>query len=165
MPEIIIAQEKDLIYIHTIAEKTWPVAYADVITAAQIRYMLDKMHTVSALKSQVEKGHIFLVAFENKLAAGFASFEKNFDGENNTKLHKLYVLPQMQGKNIGKALLKEVILAAKKANQKSIVLQVNRKNKALNFYLKNTFKLARTEDFDIGNGFFMNDYIMELRLT
>ncbi len=32
------------------------------------------------------------------------------------------------------------------------------------FYEKLGFKIIQTADFDIGNGYFMNDYVMELSL-
>jgi RimJ/RimL family protein N-acetyltransferase len=42
-----------------------------------------------------------------------------------------------------------------------IKLTVNRQNfKSINFYFKNGFKIEKVEDFDIGNGYWMNDFIM-----
>ena len=43
-------------------------------------------------------------------------------------------------------------------------LQVNRNNKAKSFYEKIGFKVIEEADFDIGNGFFMNDYVMGKKL-
>jgi ribosomal protein S18 acetylase RimI-like enzyme len=43
-------------------------------------------------------------------------------------------------------------------------VNVNRHNKALHFYEKYGFKIIREEDIDIGEGYFMNDYVMELKL-
>jgi ribosomal protein S18 acetylase RimI-like enzyme len=43
-------------------------------------------------------------------------------------------------------------------------LNVNRNNKALGFYQKFGFVILREEDIDIGNGYFMNDYIMVCKL-
>ena len=48
---------------------------------------------------------------------------------------------------------------------KTLQLNVNRNNIAKTFYEKLGFKVIRTEDIDIGNGYFMNDYIMEKQLT
>jgi ribosomal protein S18 acetylase RimI-like enzyme len=41
---------------------------------------------------------------------------------------------------------------------------VNRHNRALHFYEKQGFKIIREEDIDIGSGYFMNDYVMELTI-
>jgi ribosomal protein S18 acetylase RimI-like enzyme len=44
---------------------------------------------------------------------------------------------------------------------KSITLSVNRQNfKSINFYFKNGFKIKSVEDFDIGNDYEMNDFVM-----
>lgn len=85
-------------------------------------------------------------------------------GEGMTKLHKIYVLPEAQGKGIGKALMEEVIAKAKNKGQLALSLNVNRENKAVAYYKSLGFKIIKTEDILIGNGFFMNDYVMELLL-
>jgi len=41
---------------------------------------------------------------------------------------------------------------------------VNRQNNAKNFYEKLGFVVIKEEDIDIGNGYFMNDYVMEMML-
>jgi len=42
-----------------------------------------------------------------------------------------------------------------------ITLTVNRQNfKSINFYFKNRFVIERVADFDIGNGYVMNDFVM-----
>jgi ribosomal protein S18 acetylase RimI-like enzyme len=41
---------------------------------------------------------------------------------------------------------------------------VNRRNKARNFYEKNGFYVIEEINLDIGNGYVMDDYIMEKKL-
>lgn len=65
----------------------------------------------------------------------------------------------LQHKNLGSLLL-EAMLSSLPENI-VIRLQVNRSNyKAINFYFKKGFVIERAEDFDIGNGYFMNDFVM-----
>ena len=40
-------------------------------------------------------------------------------------------------------------------------LNVNRHNDAFHFYTKLGFSISKEEDNDIGEGYFMNDYVME----
>ena len=47
---------------------------------------------------------------------------------------------------------------------KAFELNVNRHNKALDFYKKMGMSIDRSGDFDIGGGFYMNDYIMRKEL-
>lgn len=47
---------------------------------------------------------------------------------------------------------------------KALQLQVNRRNNAKYFYEKNGFSVIKEFDFDIGNGYVMDDYVMEKQL-
>lgn len=155
------AKEEDLPIIRNLAEQTWPTAYGDIISQEQIVFMLDKMYNQGELLGQLHDGHTFLIASELKEDVGFAGFSV-VDSENHIyKLHKLYVLPKMHGKGVGKILMNEVVDQIKAQGAKFLRLNVNRDNKAKDFYEKAGFKIKETVDLDIGNGFYMNDYIME----
>lgn len=155
------AKEEDLATIKKLAEQTWPTAYSDIISQEQIVFMLDKMYNQGELLGQLRDGHTFLIASELKEDVGFAGFSV-VDSENHVyKLHKLYVLPKMHGKGVGKILMNEVVDQIKVQGAKFLQLNVNRNNKAKDFYEKAGFKIKETVDLDIGNGFFMNDYVME----
>ncbi|RZL05186.1 MAG: GNAT family N-acetyltransferase, partial [Pedobacter sp.] len=80
------------------------------------------------------------------------------------KLHKLYVLPEMHGKGIGKILMNEVLNQVKRLGGRALHLNVNKKNKAKTFYEKAGFEIKEAVNLDIGNGFFMDDYVMEMKL-
>jgi len=155
------AKEEDLPIIRTLAEQTWPSAYSNIISQEQIVFMLDKMYNQGELLGQLREGHIFLIASELKEDVGFAGFSVLDSGTQTYKLHKLYVLPKMHGKGLGKLLLNEVVSQVKAQGGKFLQLNVNRANKAANFYEKAGFYVKKTVDLDVGNGFFMNDYVME----
>jgi GNAT superfamily N-acetyltransferase len=72
------------------------------------------------------------------------------------------VLPIAQGTGSGKALLNKAIEVAKTEKSASLFLQVNKQNNAYTFYLKNGFVKEQEFKFDIGNGFYMDDYVMRL---
>ena len=158
------ANEEDLPIIRTIAEQTWPTAYGDIISQEQITFMLEKMYNKGELLGQMLQGHHFVIASELNEDVGFAGFSV-IDAETRTfKLHKLYVLPKMHGKGVGKILMNEVVSQVKAQGGESLQLNVNRANKAKDFYEKAGFKIKETVDLDIGNGFYMNDYVMEREL-
>ena len=79
-------------------------------------------------------------------------------------MNKIYVHPSQQGKNLGKKLLSYIVEEIKIAGANALQLNVNRHNKALHFYEKQGFKIIRQADIDIGSGYFMNDYVMELKV-
>ena len=80
------------------------------------------------------------------------------------KLHKIYILATQQGKGTGKFVIDHIIKEIKLQGAIALQLQVNRNNKARSFYEKLGFVVIDEADFDIGNGYFMNDYVMEKKL-
>jgi len=83
---------------------------------------------------------------------------------NHFKLHKIYLSPSLQGKGIGRFLLEEMEKKAKTLGAEKLFLNVNRFNKAIHFYQRHGYNILREEDIDIGNGYFMNDYVMQKNL-
>ena len=164
MIEIRKATQQDIFLISDLAKKTWPSAYLEIIGQAQIDYMLDKMYSEVELSNQMEEGHVFLIAEQNGQAIGFAGFSLITPNMQTYKLHKLYVLPEMQGSGLGKKLIDEIIRMISVEQGRSIILNVNKGNKAKFFYEKLGFLIIEDVKLDIGSGFFMDDYVMELEL-
>jgi ribosomal protein S18 acetylase RimI-like enzyme len=166
MVKILYAGIKDIPVINSLAHNIWPVAYKDILSKAQMDYMLDLLYNPSSLQQQIQdQNHQFLILYFNDEPSGFASFSVKPGLADTYKLHKLYVQTKQQGAGFGKALLNHVLYLIKKADGKYLQLNVNRDNKALQFYLKQNFKIIAEEDIDIGEGYFMNDYIMQRELN
>jgi ribosomal protein S18 acetylase RimI-like enzyme len=155
------AKEADIPLIQEIAKITWQPTYVPLLGQEQVDYMLDKMYNKGVLLGQLEEGHIFLIAELGMKHVGFAAYSIVDHDNRSYKLHKIYVLPDAHGKGVGKFLMNEVVDQIRDAGGKSLLLNVNRSNKALDFYEKAGFTIKETVDIEIGNGFFMNDYIME----
>lgn len=149
--------------IQSLAEITWAVAYRDILSPEQMHYMLDLIYSQEALTAQMEEGHQFVLLVMDDLPIGFASYSKKSPSSPAVfKLHKIYVDPTLQGKGAGKFLLNYVLEDIGPLGAKSLQLNVNRQNKALGFYQRQGFIIIAEADIPIGNGYFMNDYIMEL---
>ncbi len=165
MIQLRLLAKEELILVQGIANATWPSTFAGILSLEQIDYMLNWMYDLQLLESQVVQGHGFLVAEEDGKAIGFAGYELNHLAGNLSKLHKLYLLPSSQGKGVGKTLLLEVAKRAREAGQKRLVLNVNKYNKkAIDFYRALGFVTIRQEVNDIGQGYVMDDDVMELAL-
>ena len=164
--KITIAAQQDLSIIKDLAYEIWPTAYGQILSQQQLEYMLDKFYSLSSLANQLlEKKHTFLLIQKEGTYLGFCSYELNCDHTSSTKLHKIYVLPQTQGKGVGKLLLHAVENIAKENKNTAVFLNVNRNNNALEFYKHQGFSISKTEDIDIGNGYLMEDYVMEKQLN
>jgi N-acetylglutamate synthase-like GNAT family acetyltransferase len=157
------ADVHDIAIIREIAIVTWPVAYGSYISKAQLDYMLDMMYSSASLLNQINKGHHFYIAEHNNTAIGFASVSKEED--KTCKLNKLYVLPTAQKTGAGTALLNKTIDYATSQAARLLYLQVNKQNNAQHFYNKHGFTVREASILEIGGGYIMDDYIMELVFT
>jgi len=156
-----IASE-ELILVHQLSYTIWPVCYANIISEKQIAYMLEKIYSLPALKRSMEEGQRFLVAFHESDPVGYSGFEKDQNQPHRFKLQKLYVLPHLHGLGMGKALFLRTQSVAIAGGCTSLFLQVNKKNPAVEFYRKLGMSIKEEAIVDIGNGFVMDDYIMQL---
>ena len=157
--------EESIPAIQELAELTWAVAYSAILPPHQMAYMLDLFYSTTALQKQMQEGHQFILVSGNNDAVGFASYSPKMKVDAKVyRLHKIYVHPIQQGKGLGKTLLDFIIADIKPSGATDLELNVNRSNKALGFYQKMGFVITLEEDIDIGNGYFMNDYIMNLSL-
>ncbi|MHC1780674.1 MAG: GNAT family N-acetyltransferase [Bacteroidales bacterium] len=164
---------RDIEIIQSIARKTWPVTFREILSAHQIDYMMDMMYSNKSLTEQIEdEHHRFLLSFTEELRpsgscridTGYLSYELNYNNSKKTKIHKIYILPEFQGYGFGKALIEEAGKIAISSGNMTLTLNVNRNNKAITFYKSLGFEISAEEDIEIGNGFLMEDYRMEKNL-
>ena len=161
MIEIKTADKTNVLLIQQLAYTIWSVAYQDILSKDQLTYMLDRMHSLNALTKLVDNGHQFIIPYEDGVAKGYACFKTYND---KARIEKLYVLPDQHKKGIGKLLLNYII--QKVSPQANIIdLNVNRNNKAIGFYKRVGFEIVKEVDIPIGEGYFMNDYVMRKSLT
>ncbi len=149
--------ETEIEKIADLAKIIWQKHYPPIIGQEQVDYMLKNMYNTKSLLNQInEKGQQFyFIIFENE-TIGFISVTNEKDG--CWMLNKFYVLDKEAGKGIGTAILEEL---KKIIQPKKIRLTVNRNNfKSINFYFKNGFRIDAVAQFDIGEGYIMDDFIM-----
>ncbi|HEX6848857.1 MAG TPA: GNAT family N-acetyltransferase [Chitinophagaceae bacterium] len=163
MFEIRNAGVDDIPLIRELTFRVWPQTYAPILSPEQIDYMLEMMYSEASLKKQItEDACHFIIVREDGNPVGFASF--NEEKPQRWKLNKIYVLQDQQGKGTGKFVINYIIEEIRKQNANALFLQVNRYNNAKVFYEKLGFREIDFINLDIGNGYFMNDYIMEKKL-
>ncbi len=171
------ATPDDIPAIQLIAYATWPVAYGEIISPQQMTYMLEVMYSTPALREQMEKkGHRFFLATrvgangdtnDDLLAEAiaFASCELHYQSTTKAKIHKLYCLPTSQGTGVGRTLIDAMTTLAQSQSQTELTLNVNKHNKAQQFYQRLGFAVVAEEVINIGQGFLMDDFVMERLLT
>ncbi len=138
--------------------------YRDILSSGQMEYMMNWMYSEKNLEEQMDRlGHVYFV----EDGKGYVSFRRDGstdDGTDRYHLEKLYVMPDSRGEGLGRALFETVVNQVRMLSpgRSRIELNVNRNNGAVSFYEHLGMTKAREGDFPIGEGYFMNDYIMAL---
>lgn len=164
MIEVKQLNKDEVAIVNELAEDIWPHTFGEILSKDQIEYMLDWMYNLNTLQEQVQIGHLYYVIKENGVPKGFMGLEPNYPDADILRIHKLYVLPGSQGKGYGRSLLNHAFDIAFDLDLHTLHLNVNRFNKSVEFYKHVGFKITGEENLDIGKGYLMEDYIMELRL-
>ncbi|WP_291144500.1 GNAT family N-acetyltransferase [Flavobacterium sp. UBA7680] len=156
----------DIKIIQEITNITWPITYGEILSQTQLDYMLGLFYSEEALSKQIEnKEQLFYLISDSQSTIGFIGIEHNYKNEAITKIHKIYLLPETQGKGYGKIVFESIEKLALESNSKALLLNVNRFNTALNFYKKLGFEIKETVDIEIGNGYLMEDYVMGKQIS
>ena len=140
-----------------LAEEIWKQHYLPIIGKEQVDYMLDKFQSKNAIKQQIAEGYRYYFIYDDQLESGYFSVK---DKGEKLYLSKLYVLYSRRGKGIGKQTINFI---KSSFDNPAIQLTVNKRNSdSIAFYQKVGFNIVDYVEMDIGNGFVMDDYVMEL---
>lgn len=154
MLHIQTAEKSDIQNIRAIALPTWQHTYRHIITSLQMEMMLSELLSEAHIARQMEDGQVFLLVLQQNIAIGFLSYELQ---EDCVFISKLYVSPEVQKSGAGKFLLEHARNIAIQQQKKYLKLYVNRYNKALYFYRRQGFYIARSTDRPY-HQFELNDY-------
>jgi diamine N-acetyltransferase len=162
--EIISADTSHISLIRELTMQVWPQTYVPIIGESQVQYMLDRFYSPESLNLQMTgQGHKFIIGYLDGKPVAFAAY--SMIETSVYKLHKLYIVANMQGKGIGRAMVDYIVADIATTGATALRLNVNIYNTAaMAFYERYGFLHFRDEDIDIGGGFFMNDHVFQYAL-
>ena len=159
---IAVAEQEEIIRVAELADSIWREHYTPIIGEDQVNYMLHKFQSAEAIRAQIIDGARYHLLLHLHVLAGYCSF---YLKENELFLSKIYVRKAMRGKGLGGEMMKFIEAEAIKNELKQISLTVNKNNtKSIAAYSKLGFKKIKPLVMDIGNGFVMDDFLMEKSL-
>ena len=153
-----------LAVVRDIAAEIWPETFRAILPPEQIPYMMKMMYAPEVMERELSSGYAFDLLTVDGKDAGYMVYSPT--GEPGTmKLHKLYLLSEYHGCGCGQKMLQHVISISSELGYRSVILAVNKQNyKAQKAYKRFGFILEKSVCVDIGNGFFMDDYLFRFRM-
>lgn len=165
------ASPDDTGLIRSLADVAFRDTYRTILPEGQLDYMLERMYSETSLQRQMgQEGHVYFIAEWDDEPCAYVSVQPRGlqeDGACLFELQKIYVLPAFKGKGIGISLYEHICSFVRRAASGRpcrIELHVNRSNPAVGFYRHLGMEILREGDFSIGQGYYMNDYIMGISL-
>ncbi|MBP1964120.1 GNAT family N-acetyltransferase [Paenibacillus aceris] len=143
-----------------LAAEIWREYYVSLITIEQIDYMISKYQSVSAITDQIhQQGYEYYLIHHDGFAVGYMSARQE---ERKLFLSKFYISKEHRGRSYASKALAFLEQLCEERNLSHIWLTVNRHNESsIAVYEKKGFRTVREQCADIGNGFVMDDFIME----
>jgi ribosomal protein S18 acetylase RimI-like enzyme len=143
-----------------LASEIWHEYYVRIITVEQIDYMIETFQSENAIASQIEhQGYEYFFMIADGKTVGYLAIKQE---ENKLFLSKFYILKAYRGNGYASRAVDFLATLCKDRGLSAIWLTVNRFNEqAIAVYEKKGFQKVRAHAADIGNGFVMDDYIME----
>jgi diamine N-acetyltransferase len=156
--------ESDITTVHALSQQIWYGYYPGIITTEQIDYMLARMYAPEVIRDELAAGAVWELILQDNEAVGYLSYEHEAAAAQ-VKLNKLYVLPRLHGRGIGRQMLDHVKTRAAGLGAGHVYLTVNKQNtRAIRAYEASGFHVAEAIVTDIGSGFVMDDFIMRCEL-
>lgn len=141
------------------ASGIWRECFAEILSAEQIEYMLERFQSADAMRRQSEEGCRYYTILSGGEIAGYAGIRPDGD---RMFVSKVYLKKDFRGRGIGSATLAEIDRICRREGFSSAYLTVNKANeKAIETYRRNGYACLGPQVADIGNGFVMDDYVME----
>ncbi len=156
-----LATEPDIPLIRELAHRIWWAHYPDIISPAQIEYMLDQGYSEDALRQQIlDPAQAFWLVVADEQVAGFLAISEK--GQGAYFIHKFYLDNTQRGRGVGAAAFQALL--AQYPDLREVRLNVNRRNyKSVNFYFKVGFVVDHCMDTPFGEGYIMDDFQMLYR--
>ncbi|MCH5212141.1 MAG: GNAT family N-acetyltransferase [Oscillospiraceae bacterium] len=155
-----IAQgNEDIKKISELANVIWHEFFTCILSDEQIDYMVEKYQSYPAiLKAVNEDGYHYYMAYDGDDLCGYLGIHD--EGEGTIFISKVYVRSDKRKRGIASLMLDR--LREDFPDAKKWYLTVNRHNSgSIAVYEKRGFYKAREQVADIGNGFVMDDYVMQ----
>jgi len=158
-----VKTKEDIALLASKADIIWYEYFKSILSLEQIDYMVEKFQSVGAITDQIEnKGYEYYFISDGNVVCGYTAVKKE---EEKLFISKIYLLKEFRKKGLSSFAFEFIREYAAKNGLKALYLTVNKQNEnSINVYKHWGFEIVRAEKTDIGNGFYMDDYVMEKKM-
>ena len=141
------------------AASIWEQHYTPIIGADQVAFMLDKYQSAQTMFDQFSAGYKYAVVICGDQKAGYFAYDGK--AEKEVFISKLYIHKDFRRRGLGKYILDFIAKEARALGCTAITLSVNKDNSnSIQFYISCGFQTIKAQKVAIGEGFYMDDYVM-----
>jgi GNAT superfamily N-acetyltransferase len=159
--EVKTAEEIDCLV--ELVQEIWPEVFIPIIGREQVDYMLVHYQGKDVITAEIEQGVWYFLIEDFGSPIGYFAYSLE---EDHLLVSKVYLKKEFRGLGLSSKVFSYFEKIARNNKKEKLFLHVNRSNKqAVEVYLHNGFKIAKTVDQPLGDRFFLNDYWMERVLT
>lgn len=146
------------------AKEIWNEYFISLISQNQIDYMVEKFQSATALKKAIRENHYtYYMLCKDDTPIAYCGVQVQ---DKRLFLSKLYVNKAYRKQGLSSVLLNKSIEHAKTHQCDTIYLTCNKYNEnSLTMYHYKGFKTIDAKEADIGAGFVMDDFILELEIS
>ncbi len=143
-----------------LADSIWHEYWPDIISPEQTDYMVEKFQSKDAIIDQLaNKNYEYYFINNGTENVGFVGLQPD---DEKLFLSKLYLTKDNRGKGYSSEAFNFLEGICRDRDLDAIWLTVNKHNRqAIDVYKVKGFETVRKQTTDIGEGFFMDDFVME----
>ncbi|BAK43806.1 N-acetyltransferase [Eggerthella sp. YY7918] len=163
-----VATGEDQKQLAELADTIWHEYWPELIGEAQTDYMVEQFQSLAAIERDMRE-HAYeywmLHAADDGRVVGYTGGRVEPD-TNRFFISKIYLLANERGKGFARQTIDFYENLCHERELDAMYLTVNKHNDlGIRAYVGTGFKTIDAVETDIGNGFIMDDYIMEKRLV
>jgi len=148
-----------------LADEIWREHYTPIIGEAQVDYMLKRFQSAEQICEDIKSNDYIYFTAEHIKSGEMIGYCACQPKKDYLLLSKIYIRKDYRGKGIAHSFLDEVSTLCREYGFDKIRLTVNKHNaNSIAAYHKMGFETIDSIETDIGNGFIMDDFVMELAI-
>jgi RimJ/RimL family protein N-acetyltransferase len=165
MPDLIkVNTEAGIVEVAELAAVIWNEYFPAIIGQAQVDYMVDKFQSKTAIQAQIDDGYVYYLIRLGHTNAGYVGVIHQ-PRLGRMQISKFYILKAYRGRGLARQLLAGIMPIAAAQGYGCLYLTVNKYNAdTISIYERLGFVKTGALVMDIGGGYVMDDYSMELSI-